>query len=132
MKVEKAHVEAVWQFLYEGLKAHYEEGAPFYQALDMLPIDYVALTDLARYMQEPLGKGIASDSFLLDAVHRMECFIRCPAFYECPLDVCEGVVYCKAHNGGNNESHGSRIRREHSSWEEHRQWILEYFKQKGY
>ena|GEM_PF-5187046 len=131
MKVEEAHIEAVWGFLYDGLKAHYEHGAPFNQAMNMPPIDYTALTDLARYMQEPLGKGIAHDDFLLDAVHRLECFTRCPAFNECPLGKCDGVVWCRAFNGGYSESHSSRITRERPSREEHRQWILDYFKQKG-
>ena len=121
----------MWRFLYEGLKAHYEQGAPFQEALDMIPINYPCLTNLARYMQEPLRKGIAGNDFLLDAVHRLECFIGCPAFEECPRDTCNGVVFCKAYNGGDNESHGSRIGKEHPTREEHKLWILEYFKKRG-
>ena len=131
MKVEKQHIEAVWKFLYEGLKAHYEQGAPFHEALDMIPLNYTCLTDLARYMQEPLGRGIAHDDFLLDAVHRLECFIGCPAFDECPLEECDGRVFCKAYNGGYNESHGSRVWRERPTREEHKQWILDYFRKRG-
>lgn len=123
MKVEKQHIEVVWRFLYEGLKAHYEQGAPFQQALDMIPLSYMQLTDLARYMQEPLGKGIAHDDFLLDAVHRLECFIRCPAFEECPNEICDGVVFCKDYNLGS--SHGMEIRQQKLTREQHKQAILE-------
>ena len=121
MKVEKAHIEAVWRFLYEGLKAHYEQGAPFNQALDMIPLDYTALTDLARYMQEPLKRGIAGNQVLLDAIHRLECFTRCPAFHECPREECDGIVWCRDFNLGS--SHGMSIR--NRTREQHKQAILE-------
>lgn len=131
MKVENQHIDVVWKWLYEGLKAHYEQGAPFRQALSMIPVDYMGLTNLARYMQEPLGKGIASNDFLLDAAHRLESFTGCPAFDECPLEVCDGQVWCRAYNGGYNQSHGSRLRKEQPTREEHKQWILQYFKETG-
>ena len=131
MRVEKHHLDTAWRWMYEGLKAHYEQERPMREALSLLPIDGPSLAQLARFMQEPMGKGIANDDALLDAMHRLEMQIQCPAFRECPLSECDGGVFCKAYSGGQGESHGSRVRREHPTREEHKAWILEYFKRRG-
>lgn len=125
MRVEKHHLDTAWRWMCQGLVSHYVLGKPMNEALSLLPIDGPALAGLARFMQEPMGKGIANDDALLDAMHRLEMQIQCPAFYECPLAVCDGAVFCKAFNVGG--SHGMELRERNLTRAQHKEAILERF-----
>lgn len=126
MKVQKKHLRRVWLWMYHGLRAHFEEGASFHQGYDLVPFDQQSLAMLARVMQEPLGRGIAGDDELADAIRRMDAQIACPYFHKCPLDRCDGIVWCRAFNLGG--SHGVRVRS--LSREEHAKRIEEWINER--
>jgi hypothetical protein len=126
MEVKKADLERVWKFIYEGLKAHFEEGAPFRNGLSLCAYDGLSLAQLARYVQEPLERAAAADEELLDSLHRLECRVICPIFDKCNLERCDGAVWCCVYNLG--ESHGVKIR--DLTREQHRRLALEELKRR--
>ena len=122
MKIREQDYWAVLEWIKEGLDELFAQPKELRKLPFFVPLDGQGLVRLATTLQEIHHKGIAGDEELLEAVHRMDSLFVCPAYWECPLESCEGIVWCKHYNLGS--SHGYQVRKEDLSREEHKARIL--------
>lgn len=122
MRVEDEHLDVVLRFIGRAIEKYVREDVSW---PDLRPLDFSALSSLARGAQTVLGEAVANDPELLDAVRRLDAALSCPAFLDCPLERCEGIVYCIYYNLGGSHGYDRHGRRLELSWEEHRTRILE-------
>lgn len=68
------------------------------------------VSDAIREARSILGIATVNDKELLDTVRRYESR-ACPVFKECPLSMCEGIIWCEVYNlGGSHTSTGFQFK----------------------